>query len=175
MSSPFVILLKNPLSDHCICRSVPACPFDSSLYGGPSGSPPIGNVLPIEKPSVHRNGRMGHPALRPPVVSRPLTRKKQPNTRAKRTKKARLTGVPFHVPTGRKAHGIGAIPCRLSAEAGTAGLPLSRAPHKIPHKSPGRVPDFYTTASGRVSRASSCRADGEGISGTVSLGNRPGI
>ena len=53
-----------------------------------------------EKPSVHRNGRMGHPALRPPkkVVRSP---KKQPN-KPQHTKKGTPDSVPFHVPRAKR-------------------------------------------------------------------------
>ena len=54
-------------------------------------------------------------------------------------------GVPFLRPSG-------AISCRILPSAKQAGQALRRAPHKIPHKSPA-LPDFYTSASGHVSRA----------------------
>ena len=57
MSSPFVILRKNPLSDHCIAAAYPLTRF-SSLYGGPWAARPA-EVLRT-KPSIKPN-RKGTP------------------------------------------------------------------------------------------------------------------
>ena len=57
MSSPFVILRKNPLSDHCIAAAYPLTRF-SSLYGGPWAARPAGVLR--TKPSIKPN-RKGTP------------------------------------------------------------------------------------------------------------------
>ena len=53
MSSPFVILRKNPLTDHCITAAYPLTRF-SSLYGG--GSLPYGNAPKKSRPFAETAG-----------------------------------------------------------------------------------------------------------------------
>ena len=84
-----------------------------------------------EKPSVHRNGRMGHPALRPPRRKSSVHRKKQPN-KPQHTKKARLTACL----STRKAHGI-PFPAAFRRSRNRQGQVCRSRPHKIPHKSQG--------------------------------------
>ena len=92
MSSPFVILRKNPLSDHCIAAAYPLTRF-SSLYGGPWAARPTETLRRKAVRSPKRQDGSSCPTETPRRKSS-VHRKKQPN-KPQHTKKARLTACLF--------------------------------------------------------------------------------
>lgn len=131
LSSPFVILRKNPLSDHCIAAAYPLTRF-SSLYGGPWAARPTETLRRKAVRSPKRQDGSSCPTETP----RRKSSVHQKNNQINRSIQKRHARQRAFSRSTRKAHGI-PFPAAFRRSRNRQGQVCRSRPHKIPHKSQG--------------------------------------